>query len=207
MLTKEQNERLTQVGKGTPGGEFLRRYWHPVAVAAELTPEKPKRRIRLLGEDLVLYRDENGHYGLVGEQCSHRGCSLYYGFVEDGGIRCPYHGWMYDRQGKILEMPFEPAESMLKHTLRHPAYLAMKVRGLIFSYMGPLSAPILPPCDVIVRDDGTHNIEVHAPLNCNWVQMFETNVDPTHNTFLHNKTAYVLGLRDHWEFRPIELEF
>jgi 5,5'-dehydrodivanillate O-demethylase len=207
MLTKEENEFLTQTGPGTPGGEWLRRYWHPFAVAAELTPEQPKKRVRLLGEDLVVYLDPNGGYGLVGEQCAHRGCSLYYGFLEDGGIRCAYHGWLYDRTGKILEQPFEPAQSMLKHTVHQPAYLVQKVRGLLFAYMGPLPAPLIPPWDVIAREDGTHSIGVHAVLNSNWVQMFETNVDPTHNTFLHNKTAYVLGMRKDWKFRPISLEF
>ena len=94
MLDKELNERLSRVGPGTPCGELMRRYWHPVIPASELTPEKPKRRVRLLGEDLVIFRDPDGSYGLVAEQCAHRGCSLYYGFLEDGGIRCPYHGWL-----------------------------------------------------------------------------------------------------------------
>jgi len=207
MLTKEENEELTQVQKGTPGGEFLRRYWHPIAVAAELTSERPKKRVRILAEDLVLFRDANGQYGLVAEQCSHRGCSLYYGFLEDGCIRCAYHGWMYDKQGKLIETPFEPEQSLLKHTLHHPAYPVIKVRGLLFAYMGPLPAPVLPPWDVIVREDGNHVIGVHGVLNCNWVQMFETNVDPTHNTFLHGKWGYLLGMRDNWKFRPIDLEF
>jgi phenylpropionate dioxygenase-like ring-hydroxylating dioxygenase large terminal subunit len=99
MLSQEENHQLTAVGGGTPAGELLRRYWHPIAPAVELTDEKPKKKIRVLGEDLVLYRDRNGGYGLVGEHCSHRGVSLYYGFVEDDGIRCPYHGWKYDAAG------------------------------------------------------------------------------------------------------------
>lgn len=119
VLTQQENEELTHVGRGTPGGEFLRRYWHPIAVAAELTAERPKKRVRIMGEDLVVFRDANGQYGLVAEQCSHRGCSLYYGFLEDGYIRCPYHGWMYDKEGKIVETPFEPAQSLLKFTVRH----------------------------------------------------------------------------------------
>src|SRR4051812_8793122 len=92
MLTKEENEFLTQVGSGSPGGELLRRYWQPLCPATDLSEEQPRKRIRLLGEDLVLFRDAKGQYGLVGEHCSHRGTSLYYGFVEEGGIRCPYHG-------------------------------------------------------------------------------------------------------------------
>jgi len=207
MLTKEENAELTQVGPGTPGGDLLRRYWHPTAVAAELTDERPKKRVRLLGEDLVLFREPDGSYGIMAEKCSHRGCSLYYGFLEDGGLRCAYHGWLYDRAGKILEQPFEPAESMLKHTVRHPAYPVQKVRGLLFAYLGPLPAPLIPPWDVLVREDGAHQIEVHPVLDCNWLQVQETNVDPTHNTYLHQKTGYLVGMRKSWEFRPIDLEF
>lgn len=206
-LTREENEELTQVERGTPGGELLRRYWHPIAVAAELTPERPKKRVRLLGEDLLIYRDPQGGYGLVAEQCLHRGASLYYGFLEDGGIRCPYHGWLYDKTGHCLAQPFEPEQSMLRHAIRLPAYPVEKVRGLLFAYLGPLPAPVIPPWDVFAREDGTHQIEVHPVLNCNWLQMQETNLDPTHNTYLHNKTAYVLGLRSDWKFRPIALDF
>ena len=135
MLTKELNERLTQVGPGTPGGRLLRCYWHPICVAAELTPERPIKRLRVLGEDLVLFREPDGGYGLMAERCSHRGCSLYYGFLENGGLRCPYHGWLYDRAGKILEQPFEPAESMSKYTRLE---------------IGCISEP--PPADPVMTD-------------------------------------------------------
>src|SRR5437773_5203641 len=164
VLTQTENAYLTEVGPGTPGGEFRRGYWHPIAVAADLTPERPKKRVRFLGEDLVLFQtplteaEQNNRahwtvagepsdvaYGLVQEQCYHRGCSLYYGFLEDGNLRCAYHGWMYDKQGKIVETPFEPEQSLLKHTLRHPAYPVIKVRGLVFAYLGPAPAPIPPP--------------------------------------------------------------
>src|SRR5712692_8510507 len=127
MLTQEQNEQLTRVGPGTPMGELLRRYWQPVCAAAELTLERPKKRVGMLGEDLVVFRQADGGYGLIGEHCSHRGASLYYGFVESEGIRCPYHGWLYDPAGRCLEMPFEPAQSMMKLTLRHPAYPVEKL--------------------------------------------------------------------------------
>src|SRR3954451_25470410 len=127
MLTKEENERLTRVGPGTPMGELLRRYWQPICAASELTDEQPKKRIRILGEDLVVYRDANGGYGLLGEHCSHRGTSLYYGFLEAGGLRCPYHGGLYDNAGKCVEQPFEPANSMMRHGIRHPAYPAQKL--------------------------------------------------------------------------------
>src|SRR5687768_7061315 len=105
MLSKEENELLTRVGPGTPCGELMRRYWHPVCATAELTPERPKKRVRLLGEDLVVFRLADGRYGLVEEHCRHRGVSLAYGFCEKEGIRCAYHGWLYDVNGRCLEQP------------------------------------------------------------------------------------------------------
>ena len=107
MLTQEENDTLTRVGAGTPAGQLLRRYWHVVAASGELTAAKPKKRVKVLGEDLVLYRNQSGGYGLVAEKCSHRGVSLYYGFVEPDGIRCAYHGWKYDACGKCVDQPFE----------------------------------------------------------------------------------------------------
>ena len=113
MLSTETNELLTQVGAGTPCGELLRRYWHPVAVAAELTEEMPKKRVRILGEDLVLFRipgqgpEGVAEYGLLDEHCSHRSASLYYGFIEEDGLRCAYHGWKYDSEGRCVDQPFE----------------------------------------------------------------------------------------------------
>ncbi len=100
MLNRERNERLTRIGPGTPAGALLRRYWQPLCAAVELTPDKPKKRLTVLCEDLVVFRQPDGSYGCVGEQCAHRRCSLYYGFVEEGGIRCPYHGWTYARDGR-----------------------------------------------------------------------------------------------------------
>lgn len=153
MLTKEENAELTQVGPGTPGGDLLRRYWHPIAVAAELTDERPKKRVKVLGEELVLFRDQQGAYGLVAERCSHRGASLYYGFLEDGGLRCPNDGWLYDREGRCIEQPFEPAQSILKHTIRHPSYPVEELGGLLFAYLGPPEKrPLLPRWDILVLE-------------------------------------------------------
>ena len=207
MLETEENEELTQVGVGTPGGELLRRYWHPVAAAEELTPERPKKQVRLLSEDLVLFRDANDEYGLLAERCLHRGASLFYGFLEDGGIRCSYHGWKYDKQGSIVETPFEPAQSPLKTTLRQPAYPVIKVRGILFAYLGPSPVPLFPPWDVVVREEGTHEVDVHPVIDANWLQVQETNADPAHNSFLHYQWGYVLGVRDKWEFQPMEFDF
>src|SRR5712692_7402923 len=111
MLTKEENELMTRVGAGTPAGELLRRYWQPVAVAKELTRDKAAMRVKVMDEDLVVFRDKQGRYGCLAERCSHRGASLYYGYVEDDGLRCAYHGWKYDADGKCLEQPFEPKGS------------------------------------------------------------------------------------------------
>ena len=197
MLTKEENAELTRVGPSTPCGELLRRYWHPIAAAKELTPERPKKRVRLLGEDLVIFQEPDGGYGLVGEPCPHRGCSLYYGFLEDGGIRCPYHGWLYDAEGRCLEQPFEPPQSMLKHTIHHTAYPVQKIHRLLFAYMGPAPAPFFPPWDVVVRQDGTHSIDVHPVIEANWLQVMETNVDPVHNHFLHHYMRIYKGLPWH----------
>ena len=110
MLTREENETMTRVGRGTPAGELLRRYWMPIACAGELTEEKPIKAARLLGEDLVVYRDRSGRYGVVAEQCPHRKASLAFGRVDEEGIRCPYHGWKFDGTGRCIEQPAEPEE-------------------------------------------------------------------------------------------------
>ena len=188
MLSFEENQLLTQVGPGTPCGELMRRYWHPIAGARELTEEQPKKRIKILGEELVLYRDHNGGYGLVGESCSHRGTSLYYGFIEDGGIRCPYHGWLYDRTGRCLEQPFEPNPKFREQTL-HPAYPVEKLGGLLFTYMGPPDRkPLVPRWDVLAWKNGHRTILRQETLDCNWLQAEENSVDYTHTYFLHIQT-------------------
>lgn len=193
MLTREENDLLTQVGPGTPCGELLRRYWHPVAAAAELTEEHPKKRVTILGEELVLFREPNGGYGLVGEHCPHRGTSLYYGFLEDGGIRCPYHGWLFDARGRCLEQPFEPQQSLMKHSIRQPAYPVQKLAGFLFAYLGPPDRqPLLPRWDILVWANGIRQLEIRPVLSCNWLQAEENTADVTHTYFLH---AYTLAKR------------
>lgn len=209
MLTREENDLLTRIGPGTPCGELLRRYWHPIAAAGELTEDRPKKRLRVLGEDLVLFCSGDGTYGLVGERCSHRGASLYYGFLEGPCIRCPYHGWLYDKEGKCVETPFEPQQSMLKHAIRHPAYPVQELGGLLFTYMGPPEKqPLLPRWDVLVRNDGTREIEIRPVLHCSWLQAQENSADSTHVYFLHhNYDAIRRGERpglDLTHGRPLE---
>jgi 5,5'-dehydrodivanillate O-demethylase len=181
-LSLEENEMLTRVGPGTPGGEMLRRYWHPIAFSSELK-DKPKRR-RILGEDLVLFRDDRGQLGLLALRCSHRGTSLEFGHLENGGLRCCYHGWLYDVEGRVLEMPGEPADSTFAKRLRHPSYKVQELAGIAFAYLGPDPAPLLPRYDVLVREDGVRSMSARI-VHCNFLQMVENSVDQHHFKWLH----------------------
>ena len=210
MLTQEENELLTRVGPGTPAGQLLRRYWHVVGAASELTDEKPKKRVKVLGEDLVLFRDQRGEYGLVAEHCAHRGASLYYGFVEEDGIRCAYHGWKYDAGGRCLEQPFESPEAGYKEKIRQPAYLVEKLAGFLFAYMGPPEKkPLLPKWDILMRRDGARKLESYQLLRCNWLQAMENSVDPVHTYYLHAHTLRTKGNKEAaYYYRPLsKLEF
>ncbi|HZS63155.1 MAG TPA: aromatic ring-hydroxylating dioxygenase subunit alpha [Xanthobacteraceae bacterium] len=194
-MREAENELLTRVGRGTPAGELLRRYWHPVSISGDLTEEKPIKRVTLLGEKLVVFRmphragEKETRYGLVAEQCRHRLASLYYGRVEDDGIRCPYHGWKYDLQGNCLETPPEPPDWAYKNEIRQPAYPVKKLCGLLFAYLGPQPAPLLPRWDCLVREDGKRWVTVESMLDCNWLQPMENSVDPSHLYWLHGATA------------------
>jgi 5,5'-dehydrodivanillate O-demethylase len=205
MLSKEENERLTRVGPGTPGGELLRRYWQPIAVASELTAEQPKKRVKILGEELVVFRDARGSYGCVAEHCAHRGASLYYGFVEECGLRCAYHGWKYGTtDGQCLEQPFEPAGSSYKDRVRQRAYPVQKLAGMLFAYMGPAPAPLLPRWDVLVREDGVRRIQTQPPLRCNWLQAQENTADTVHTYYLHGHMMKLQGItHGAYFYRPI----
>ena len=191
MLTAEENELLTQVNRGTPCGELLRRYWHPVAAAAELTEEKPILPVKMLGEELVVFRDRKGNYGLMGEHCPHRLASLAYGRVEEEGIRCPYHGWKFDRRGACLEQPAEPPGSTFKDRIKHIAYPVQYLGGLIYAYLGPPPPPLLPRWDVLVWEHGKRWIVKESIIECNWLQPMENSVDPSHLFWLHGDTAHL----------------
>lgn len=191
MLTKEANERLTRVGPGTPMGNLLRRYWHPVAASAELP--KGTKKVRILGEDLVVYRDKSGNVGLVDWQCPHRNASMEYGIPEENGLRCPYHGWLFNHHGTCLEQPAEPAESTFKNRICIKSYQVQEKFGLIFAYLGPAPAPLLPNYDLFVEEGALRSIGV-AELPCNWLQPMENSVDPTHAEWLHGwYMDYVMG--------------
>ena len=184
----EEDEELTHVGPGTPCGEYLRRFWHPVVLSNELT-DLPLR-LRILGEDLVLFRDRSGDVGLLELHCSHRGTSLEFGQICQKGIRCCYHGWLYDVDGKVLETPGEPADSTLKDRLYHGAYPVFEYKGLIFTYMGPPDdKPTFPLYDTISDDLDTPNYrfvpDYRRVWPCNWLQVKENSMDPAHLEYLH----------------------
>ncbi len=208
MLTREENETLTRVGRGTPGGELLRRYWMPVACAGELTEDKPIKAFRLLGENLVVYRDKSGRYGVVAEQCPHRKASLAFGRVEEEGIRCPYHGWKFDCTGKCLEQPAEPIDGGFKDKIKHTAYPCERLGGLLWAYLGPEPRPLLPRWDVLAWEHGKRWIEKHEVYNCNWLQPMENSVDPSHLYWLHGETAHLVGVvgkyQEEHNFIPFE---
>ncbi|HLQ36064.1 MAG TPA: Rieske 2Fe-2S domain-containing protein, partial [Chloroflexota bacterium] len=199
MLTKNENERFTQIGPGTPAGALLRRYWQPACIASELTEEHPKKRVRILGEDVVVFRlpaepgEDRLRYGCLAEHCAHRGTSLYYGFLEQDGLRCAYHGWKYAPDGRCLEQPFESSPAF-KERICQVAYPVEKLGGLLFVYMGPPDKrPLLPRWDVLVREDGERYIEQHPVLDCNWLQPMENTVDPAHLFWLHGHTMRLRG--------------
>jgi 5,5'-dehydrodivanillate O-demethylase len=187
MLTQEENEILTRVGPGTPAGELLRRYWHPVAIAAELPEDNPVKFVRILGEDLVLFQTKKGELGLLHDRCSHRGASLSYGRVEERGLACAYHGWLYDNQGNCLETPAEPKGSNFCRSIKHKAYPVQKLAGLYWAYFGPPPAPAIPKYDVWARTDGWHWLRVLPQLDCNWLQAMENSVDTAHLHILHQE--------------------
>ena len=191
MLTKEQNDLLTRVGPGTPGGEMLRRYWTPVALSSEVPPGGAPLPVRLLGEDLVLFRDERSQLGLLAIHCSHRGADLSYGRLEDGGLRCIYHGWLYDIEGRCLEQPGEPSNSTFHERIKHPAYPCHEIGGVVFAYLGPTPAPLFPSYELFrVPDDHRW---IHKQYHeCSYLQGNEGNIDSIHVRFLHR---YLPGSR------------
>ena len=206
MLTAEQNERLTRVGPGTPMGVLMRRYWHPIAASVELNDDTPTKEVRLLGEDLVLFRSAVGKLGLIEPSCAHRKANLSYGIPEPEGIRCAYHGWLYDVNGQCIDQPSEPEGSRFKDKVKLKAYKAEELGGLIFAYMGPEPAPLLPRYDMLVWP-GRRDTKSYL-LPCNWLQCHENSLDPLHFQWLHHYFGgYVMNQkkpaaeRDAWNAR------
>ena len=186
MLSAEDNATLTRVGRGTPMGELMRRYWQPIAAVAQLD-ERPTLAVRLLGEDLVLYRDTGGRHGLLDRHCAHRRADLSYGTVEACGLRCHYHGWLFDGSGRCLEQPFEEVarpEARFKDKITLGAYPVEAKGGLLWAYLGPAPAPLVPDWDLF-HQRGYKQI-VFSEIPCNWFQGQENSIDPIHFEWLHS---------------------
>lgn len=184
MLSAEENRRLTEIGPGTPAGGVMRQFWQPAALVEELETGRPVKEVRLLGEELALFKTEQGGYGLIGKQCPHRGSDLCFGRLEDGGLRCPFHGWLFNAQGECLEQPAEPDDSRFHTKIRHTAYPCEAKNGIIFTYMGEGTPPPFPALDCFTAP-GTHAFAFKGLIESNWLQALEVGIDPAHASFLH----------------------
>ncbi len=193
MLTAAENELLTKVGPGTPMGDLLRRYWHAVAPVDDMRGRWTKR-VRFFGEDLVLFKDRAGRFGLIAESCPHRHASLAYGIPTEEGIRCPYHGWMFDGRGRCLDQPNEPAGSTFKEKVSTAAYPVRELGGMLFAYFGPEPAPLLPRYQGF-EEAGSIRMVGQATIPCNWLQIMENSLDPVHLEWLHGKTQEFVNER------------
>ena len=186
MLSHEDNQRLTRTGADTPMGQLMRRYWTPVLLARELAePGGAPRKIRVMGEDLLAFRDPAGELGVIEPVCPHRGANLYFGRNEDEGIRCVYHGWKFDRAGQCVEIPTVPAGSPYRNQIRIKAYPAREWGDMIWVYMGPeVEPPPLPELE-FARVPPEHRYVSKKWQDCNWAQALEGAIDTAHFSFLH----------------------
>ncbi|MEK9658403.1 MAG: aromatic ring-hydroxylating dioxygenase subunit alpha [Chloroflexota bacterium] len=194
MLSAEENAQLTQVGPGTLMGGLLRRYWHPFSAQGELD-ERATKDVTLLGEELVAYRDGSGTYGLIDRSCPHRRVDLSYGIPEEHGLRCMYHGWLFDETGACTEQPFEETvhpHGRFKEKTGVRAYPVQAAWGLLWAYLGPAPAPLLPEWEPFTWQNSFRDICV-SELDCNWLQCQENSIDPVHTEWLHAYWAQVQG--------------
>ncbi|WP_328916379.1 MULTISPECIES: Rieske 2Fe-2S domain-containing protein [unclassified Streptomyces] len=187
MLSEENNELLTRTGPGTPGGRLLRQYWQPIALGSEVgAGSADPVPLTVMSEELVLFRDEHGELGLLGRHCPHRGADLSYGRIEDGGLRCIYHGWLWERGGRCLQQPGEPAGSRLFERVRNTSYPVREAGGLVFAFMGEGEPPEFPGYGFMAADED-HLAVMKVRLSCNYLQANEGNLDPQHLSFLHGR--------------------
>jgi phthalate 4,5-dioxygenase oxygenase subunit len=186
MLSEADNALLTRTGAGTPMGELMRRYWVPFLLSSELPePDCPPVRVTLLGEDLVAFRDSNGRAGLLERRCPHRGASLFFGRNEECGLRCVYHGWKFDAEGRCVDMPNEPPESNFKDKVRIGAYPCKERGGIVWTYMGPSELqPALPELEFLLVPENQRYVTKRIQ-ECNWLQALEGGLDSSHIAFLH----------------------
>jgi phenylpropionate dioxygenase-like ring-hydroxylating dioxygenase large terminal subunit len=195
MLSAADNEKLTRVGPGTPMGKLMRRYWQPVLLSREVEkPDGDPIRVRILGEDLVAFRDTSGRVGLVGEWCPHRLTSLFLGRNEQNGIRCVYHGWKFDVTGACVDMPNEPEEFDFKHKVRMTAYPTVEMGGVIWTYMGPKDKQPPAPKFEFTQQPESHRGTSKVIEECNWLQALEGGIDSIHSSFLHRKIGAGKGI-------------
>ena len=184
MLTQENNAAVTQTGPGTPAGRLLRQYWQPVATEADLPADGSPLPLTVMNEKLVLFRDETGRLGLLGQHCPHRGADLSFGRIEGGGLRCLYHGWVFDLKGQCLEQPAEPRASTFCEKVKHTAYPVQASGEVIFAYMGEGEPPLLPMLECL-NAPPEHRYMWKFRERCNFLQALEGDIDPFHLTFLH----------------------
>lgn len=184
MLSQQQNDFITRVGPKTPAGIMMRRYWQPAALVEELTGNRPVKPVKLLGEKLVIFKNEKGEYGLMERHCPHRGADLAFGRLEDGGLRCSFHGWLFAPNGQCLQTPAEPDDSNLCKNIRQKAYPVCEKNGILFAYMGPGEPPEFPAFDCFVAPD-EYTFAFKGLIECNWLQAMEVGIDPAHASFLH----------------------
>lgn len=184
MISQQMNDSLTRVGPDSDAGAVLRHYWQPAALSDELMTSRPVVPVRLLGEDLVLFRDSEGELGLIARHCPHRGADMCFGRLEDNGLRCPFHGWHFDRTGQCVEQPGEPEGSRMHEKIKTASYPVIERSGIIWAYMGPGEPPEFANFDCFRAPD-THVFAFKGLWNCNWLQAMEVGIDPAHASFLH----------------------
>lgn len=193
MLTQDQNDLLTQTGPGTPCGQLLRSYWQPIATAEEMPIGGEPMPIRIMSEDLVLFRDEQDRLGLIGQFCPHRGTDLSYGRVEDGGLRCLYHGWLFDIHGQCLDQPAEPDDKKFCDKVHQVAYPVQEKGGAIWAYLGEGEAPLIPDFQFLTAPE-PNRLTFRVIQMCNWLQGLES-FDPIHTTYLHRRAVGTRSIR------------
>lgn len=198
MNATDENLAIVNVERGSPTGEMLRRYWWPIGVSEHLK-DRPTL-VRLLGEDLALFRTADGKLGLIDSMCAHRCANLALGVIEGNGLRCRYHGWKYGCDGEILDIPHNPNKDRIAGRINHTAYSVVEQAGLILAYLGPDPAPLVPQYDFLVAP-GVREVEMGGFSDANWLQCIENGMDPNHVSFLHG------DLLSDLDEKPGEIEF
>src|SRR3979490_1441654 len=183
-MSQEQNDLITRTGPKDACGKLMRMYWQPAALVDELTGPRPVKAVKLLGEDLVLFRDDQGRYGLIDRHCAHRGADLAFGRLEHGGLRCAFHGWLFDVQGQCLETPAEPKDSVLCKNISQRAYPVVEKSGILWAWLGDGEPPAFPESDGF-RARYAYTFAFKGHIGCNWLQALEIGIDPAHASFLH----------------------